>query len=248
MIRICLALIFFEKDGTMNQSDLYLKQIAVGPMQNFSYLIGSRAAGRCFAVDPAWEPQKIMAIAEADHMKIQGLIVTHYHPDHCGGHYGGHHIPGVTELQGALGVKVYAHADEVDGVVKVTGLSKGDFHVCRGGDVLELGAEGEGVAIKLIHTPGHTPGSQCLLCESRLLSGDTLFISGCGRVDLPGGNGSQLYESLRTISDLPNDTIVMPGHHYDPQESASLEQVKRVNPYLKEATMEGFRNLRERPR
>ena len=229
-------------------SDLYLKQISVGPMQNFAYLIGSRAARRCFAVDPAWETQKIIDTAKDDGMQIEGLIVTHYHPDHCGGHYWGHHIPGVAELHGALGVKVYAHADEVEGVMKVTGLAKNDFHICRGGDSLELGAEGEGIRIKLIHTPGHTPGSQCLLCESKLLSGDTLFISGCGRVDLPGGDGAKLYESLRTISALPDDTLVMPGHHYDPQEAAPLQFLKRVNPYLKEASVEGFRSLREKPR
>ncbi len=228
----------------MTASDLYIKQIPVGPMQNFAYLIGSQSRGECFAVDPAWEPQKVIDEAANDQMKIKGLLVTHYHQDHCGGSYGGHQIPGVAELHATLGVKVYANTHEVDGIIKVTGLAKNDFHICHGGDVLDVG----GINLKLIHTPGHTPGSQCLLCESRLISGDTLFISGCGRVDLPGGNGPQLYESLRKISTLPGDTEVLPGHHYDPQATASLDYIKKVNPYLREATVEGFRSLREKPR
>jgi glyoxylase-like metal-dependent hydrolase (beta-lactamase superfamily II) len=212
-------------------SDLYLRQLAVGPMQNFAYLLGSRSARQCFVVDPAWDIGAITQAAAADGMSIAGALVTHFHPDHCGGHLWGHDIQGVAELVAAAPVPVYAHADEAEGLMKVTGLSRSDLKLSRGGDKLRLG----GVEVTLLHTPGHTPGSQCFLCESRLVSGDTLFISGCGRTDLPGGSGEQLAQSLGTLARLPSDTVLYPGHHYDPQESLPLGQVMRLNPYLKAA-------------
>lgn len=224
----------------MSQSDLYIKQIPVGPMQNFAYLIGSQSTKECYAVDPAWEVDSLVKVATTDGMKIIGALVTHYHPDHCGGTYWGRQIPGVAELNGLLNVPVVANTHEVEGIIKVTGLSQSDFKICQGGDTLTVG----GVDIKLIHTPGHTPGSQCFLCESRLISGDTLFISGCGRVDLPGGDGDKLFESLKTLGNLPADTEVLPGHHYDPQNSATMAEVKKVNPYLQQATREAFKDLR----
>jgi hydroxyacylglutathione hydrolase len=221
-------------------SDLYLKQLNVGPMANFCYLIGSKSTKQCYVVDPAWDIASITQAAEKDGMRIAGALVTHYHPDHCGGHLWGHDIQGIAELTGALSVPIYAHKDEVDGICKITGLSRGDISPCSGGDRLSLG----GIDITLIHTPGHTPGSQCFLCEGKLVSGDTLFISGCGRVDLPGGNADQLYSSLKTLDKLPPSTILYPGHHYDDVPSASMADVKVRNPYLKAATQSEWRRLR----
>lgn len=221
-------------------SDLYLKQLSVGPMANFSYLIGSRSQKECYVVDPAWDVSKIRDEAEADGMKLTGALVSHYHPDHCGGHLWGHDIQGIAELSGMLHIPIFAHKDEVAGICTVTGLSPSDITACSGGDKLSLG----GVDITLIHTPGHTPGSQCFLCEGRLVSGDTLFISGCGRVDLPGGNADQLYTSLKTLDQLPPNTILYPGHHYDDVPSASMADVKKRNPYLKAATENEWRRLR----
>ena len=214
-------------------SDLYLKQLLVGPMANFAYLIGSRSKRECFVVDPAWDIQAIRDAAAADGMTIKGALVSHYHPDHCGGHLWGHDIQGIAELVGALSVPVYAHADEIDGLVQVTGLSRADFKICRSGDKLALG----GAEITLLHTPGHTPGSQCFLCGDKLVSGDTLFITGCGRVDLPGGDAGQLYDSLANkLAKLPGGTILYPGHNYDTVTSAPLSQVLKVNPYLAAAS------------
>lgn len=221
-------------------SDLYLKQLAVGPMQNFAYLIGSRSAKQCFAVDPAWEIDLVVHAAEADGMKITGALVSHFHPDHCGGHLWGHDIEGVAELVGKIPMPVYAHQDEVAGVLHVTGLSKTDVKPCRAGDTLAIG----GVEVKLLHTPGHTPGSQCFLCQDNLISGDTLFLTGCGRTDLPGGSADQLYDSLtNTLGKLPAKTVLYPGHHYDPAESAPLEVVRKTNPYLKAGSLAEWKRL-----
>jgi glyoxylase-like metal-dependent hydrolase (beta-lactamase superfamily II) len=218
-------------------SDLYLKQLLLGPMENFVYLVGSRSARRCYAVDPAWDVQAVQDAAAADGMTIVGALVTHYHPDHCGGHLWGHDIEGVAELATAAKVPVYAHADEVEGVAAVTGLSRSDLKACRSGDKLPLGEAG-GLELTAIHTPGHTPGSQCFLCAGRLISGDTLFLSGCGRVDLPGGNKEQLFESLSTkLATLPPDTVLYPGHNYDDAPHAALSDVRRRNPYLQASTL-----------
>jgi hydroxyacylglutathione hydrolase len=221
-------------------SDLYIKQLSVGPMANFSYLIGSQSLRQCYVVDPAWDIPAIRNAAEADGMTLVGALVTHYHPDHCGGHLWGHDIQGVAEVSGMLKIPIYAHKNEIEGICKVTGLSRSDITPCSGGDKLSIG----GVDITLIHTPGHTPGSQCFLCEGRLVSGDTLFISGCGRVDLPGGNAEELYSSLKTLDKLPPQTILYPGHNYDDVPSAAMADVKKRNPYLKAATEQEWRRLR----
>ena len=224
-------------------SDLYLKQLLLGPMENFVYLLGSHASKQCYAVDPAWDVRAIQDAAAADGMRLIGALVTHYHPDHCGGHLWGHDIEGVAELSTAAGVPVFAHADEVDGIVKVTGLARADIRACRSGDKLPLGPAG-GLEVTLVHTPGHTPGSQCFLCEDSLVAGDTLFLSGCGRVDLPGGDSSQLFESLSgTLAKLPAETTLYPGHNYDDQPSATMAQVKRQNPYLRAASPAEWRRL-----
>ena len=220
--------------------DLYLKQLLLGPMENFVYLLGSKSSRECLVVDPAWDIQAIEDAAAADGMKITGCLITHYHPDHCGGHLWGHDIEGVAELVGRHPVPVYVQADELEGVQKVTGLSRSDFRVCHSGDVIEAGDS----KITLIHTPGHTPGSQCFLCDGVLVSGDTLFLSGCGRVDLPGGSSDQLFESLSTkLAKLPPDTVVYPGHHYDAKPSAPVGELLSSNPFLKARSIEEWRRL-----
>ena len=220
-----------------------MKQLQLGPMANFVYLIGSRSKRECVVVDPAWEVQAIIDACAAEDMKLTGALLTHYHPDHCGGHLWGHDIEGIAELTGKLAVPVYVHVDEAAGVSHVTGVSRSDMKICRGGDTLEIGS----VKICMIHTPGHTPGSLCFHVEHNLVAGDTLFLSGCGRVDLPGGNSDQMFESLSTkLAVLPSQTVVWPGHHYDPQTSAPLAEVTRINPWLKAKTREAWQELSAR--
>jgi hydroxyacylglutathione hydrolase len=210
--------------------DLYFRQIKVGPMENFAYLLGSKAAKKCLIVDPAWDVDTLLESAAQDEMQISGVLVTHFHPDHCGGHLWGHSIPGVAELLAKISVPVYVNKHEAEGVGKVTGLGQSELTCVLGGDEIEVGT----TKIKCIHTPGHSPGSQCFLVNGHLVAGDTLFLSGCGRVDLPGGNAEDLTKSLHgTLSRLPDSTIVFPGHDYDSKPFASLAEVKKINPYLK---------------
>lgn len=213
--------------------DLYFRRLQLGPMQNCAYLIGSIATRECLVVDPAWDIAAITDRANADEMRIIGAFLTHYHPDHVGGHLWGYDIEGVAELVGVLGIKAYAHKGDADGICQITGLSRSDLVVTDGGDEIPV----RGLEIRAVHTPGHTPGSQCLWVKrpeaQGLMTGDTLFLTGCGRVDLPGGDGDALFQSLHgTLAKFDPTTEVFPGHHYDPSWSATLGEVIRTNPYM----------------
>jgi hydroxyacylglutathione hydrolase len=224
------------------ESDLYFAQVPVGEMANFAYLIGSRETRECLLVDPAWRVDALLDQAEADGMRVAGALVTHYHQDHVGGSIFGMEIEGLARLMARAPVPVHVHAREADGVRKVTGLSASDLVRHESGDTLELG----GLVVRLLHTPGHTPGSQCFLVEEagapgRLVSGDTLFLGSCGRVDLPGGDPEALFDSLRNrLGRLPDDTLLFPGHFYAAEPSSTLGEQKRTNPYLRVARLEDF--------
>ena len=209
-------------------NELIVEQIQIGPMANFAYLVGSRSTREVAVVDPAWDIDGLL-----DHIAEQGytlsaVLATHYHPDHVGGGMGGHNIAGVAELLAKNPVKVYAHREEAGGVRKVTGLSESDLVKVDSGDKLAVGP----VEIEFLHTPGHTPGSQCFRIKNTLVSGDTLFIDGCGRVDLPGSDSEQMYHSLQRIKALPDDTLLLPGHNYSAVPNATLGEAKQVNAYL----------------
>jgi glyoxylase-like metal-dependent hydrolase (beta-lactamase superfamily II) len=222
-------------------SDLYFAQVPVGEMANFAYLVGSRETRECLLVDPAWSVDALLDQAEADGMRVAGALVTHYHQDHVGGSIFGMEIEGLARLMARAPVPVHVNAREAEGVRKVTGLSASDLVPHEGGDVLALG----GVRVRLLHTPGHTPGSQCFLLEEagapgRLVSGDTLFLGSCGRVDLPGGDPKALFSSLENLRRLPDDTLLFPGHLYSADPSSTIGEQKRSNPYLRVARLEDF--------
>jgi glyoxylase-like metal-dependent hydrolase (beta-lactamase superfamily II) len=223
-------------------SDLYFVQVPVGQMANFAYLVGSRETRECLLVDPAWSVDALLDQAEADGMRVAGALVTHYHQDHVGGSIFGMEIEGLARLMARAPVPVHVNAREAEGVRKVTGLSASDLVPHEGGDVLALG----GVRVRLLHTPGHTPGSQCFLLEEagapgRLVSGDTLFLGSCGRVDLPGGDPKALFDSLTNkLARLPDDTLLYPGHLYSADPSSTIGEQKRSNPYLRVARLEDF--------
>jgi len=201
-------------------------------MQNFIYLLGSRTTGECLIVDPAWDTQALLDLAAADGMRVVGSLVTHYHPDHVGGAMGTFRVPGgVAELLGQAGGHVHVNKHEADGLKKITGVSENDLVRHEAGDLVRLGD----VEIQLIHTPGHTPGSQCFLVRNRLVAGDTLFIDACGRVDLPGGDPAQMEESLRTLAKLPDDVVLHPGHDYGRVPTATIAEQRKTNPYLRRA-------------
>jgi glyoxylase-like metal-dependent hydrolase (beta-lactamase superfamily II) len=197
-------------------------------MQNFVYLIGDRVTRECVIIDPAWGVEELVDLIESEGFTLVGALATHYHPDHIGGTMFGHTVEGLPALMARTPCKVHAHRLEVDGIMKVTGLSKSDIVAHDSGDHVKVGE----VEIKLLHTPGHTPGSQCVCVGNALVSGDTLFLRGCGRVDLPGGDPNEMYYTLtQRIASLSGDLTLFPGHAYGGNE-ATLKDVRRDNPYL----------------
>jgi hydroxyacylglutathione hydrolase len=213
---------------------LYFKQIEIGPMQNYVYLLGSAETRKAAVVDAAWEIDTILKIAQQDEMEITHAFVTHTHPDHVGGGFAGMEIDGVTELLEKCKAKVVVHKAEAE---FIKGLSSSDMIKTDNGDKVDLG----GIEVQLMHTPGHTPGSQCFLVDNRVVSGDTLFIDACGRVDFPGGNPEQMYYSLtQKLMALPDDMILFPGHNYAPLKHATMAEQKKTNPYLKFSSLKQF--------
>lgn len=221
-------------------ADLYFRQLLAGrdfartnriaaQMVNFCYLIGDKETGECVVVDPAWDVSGIVEAAGIDGMTIGGALVTHYHPDHIGGSMYGIEVEGLRELMAANPCPVHAHRAEVDGIRAMTGLEANDLVLHDSGDKVEVG----GVAIELLHTPGHTPGSLCFRLDDALVAGDTLFLQGCGRVDLPGGDPEEMFRTLHErLSGLPGSTVLYPGHDYGGA-SASFDHVRATNTYLR---------------
>ncbi|MBI2214645.1 MAG: MBL fold metallo-hydrolase [Acidobacteria bacterium] len=211
-----------------------------GQMRNFAYLIGDREAKKCLVVDPAWDVPGLFDVARADGMEIVGALATHYHPDHIGGELFGFTVPGLASVQEAKGVKVHCNRNEAAGIRQVTGLSESDLETHDGGDYVEVGA----VRVQLLHTPGHTPGSQCFLVDGRLVAGDTLFVEGCGRVDLPGGDAEEMYRTLtQRLATLPADTILFPGHDYGPVPSRTLGEERAESYYLQPRSIEDWMRM-----
>jgi glyoxylase-like metal-dependent hydrolase (beta-lactamase superfamily II) len=211
---------------------IYLKQMELGPMQNFIYLVGDPATRQCVVVDPAWEIETIVGTAAADDMTIIAALITHTHQDHVGGHLFGMNIPGVEELLEKVKAKVYVHKAERE---FLKGLGS-DLVKVDNTDTLQVGRLG----LTFLHTPGHTPGSQCFLLDGRLISGDTLFIGSCGRTDLPGSDPTEMYYSLtQRLSKLPDETILFPGHNYGGP-SSTLGDEKRGNPFMRFASLGEF--------
>ncbi|MBI3993857.1 MAG: MBL fold metallo-hydrolase [Candidatus Lambdaproteobacteria bacterium] len=206
--------------------ELYFRQIQAGPMANFVYLIGSTVTREAAIVDPAWAIDELLTIARSDDMNIGSILITHCHQDHAGGDFMGQHIEGAAELLEHCKAKVYIHKTEAARIpVPLSEIVQTDER-----SELALG----NLRLEFIHTPGHTPGSQCFKLSNMLVSGDTLFIGSCGRVDLPGSSPGELYESLtQKLMKLDEQTLVFPGHNYAPgQTHTTLEQEKRYNPYL----------------
>jgi hydroxyacylglutathione hydrolase len=217
---------------TAPSSSLYLRQMELGPMQNFVYLIGDPETRECVAVDPAWEIDAILDQIASDDMRLTGVLVTHTHQDHVGGHLFGHDIPGIADLLGKAAAKIYVHKAERE-FLKGFGS---DLVKVEGGESLDVGR----MKITFVHTPGHTPGSQCFLVNGRLISGDTLFIRSCGRTDLLGSDPGEMYTSLtQRLGALPDETVVFPGHNYGGTVT-TIGDEKRHNPMMRFPSMTEF--------
>ena len=230
----------------MADDRLYFRQLLAGrdfatadpvarQMVNFVYLIGDRESGEAVVIDPAYGIKDLLGILDEDGMTLTGALATHYHPDHVGGDMAGFSIAGVAELLRLRPVPIHVQADEAEWVKRVTGADDSDLVTHASGDVVQAGA----IPIELIHTPGHTPGSQCFLVDNRLVAGDTLFLEGCGRTDLPGGDPRALYESLtQKLAKVPDDATLYPGHLYSPEPSQSMGETRQFNFVFKPKTEE----------
>ena len=232
----------------MPEDRLYFRQLLAGrdfattdplarQMVNFVYLVGDRETGECVVIDPAYDVDDLLALVAADDMRLVGALATHYHPDHVGGDMMGYSIQGVAALLERTTVPIHVQADEAVWVQRVTGADDKDLVQHVSGDLVQVGQ----IPIELIHTPGHTPGSQCFLVDNRLVAGDTLFLEGCGRADLPGGDPAALYESLtQKLAKVPDDATLFPGHLYSMDPSASMGDTRTHNFVFRPRTQREF--------
>jgi len=221
------------------EEELFIEQIEMGPMQNFVYMVGSTITREVALVDPAWDIGGLFERLEEKELTPVCVLVTHYHPDHCGGGMMGRRIEGISEVLERQGMKVYVHKEEAQGLKRITGISETDMAKVDSGDTLRIG----NIEIEFLHTPGHTPGSQCFRIKETLVSGDTLFIQGCGRVDLPGSDIDQMYHSLKRLASLPDDTLLLPGHNYGHVPNATMGETKEQNTYLRVPDIETWRQF-----
>lgn len=211
-------------------SDMIARQ-----MVNFSYLIGDRQTGEAVVVDPAYDVGGLFEALEADGMTLVGVLGTHYHADHIGGNMMGYQIQGIADLLERADVPIHLQEPEVEFVSKTTGLTRDVLSGHHSGDTVTVG----GIEIELIHTPGHTPGSQCFLVRDCLVSGDTLFLDGCGRTDLPGGDPEELYRSLTDrLAKVPDSATLFPGHLYSAEPSQSMGETRALNVVYRPRSLE----------
>ena len=200
----------------MSESNYRIHRMELGPMENFIYLIEDTASKTAAVVDPAWEPDEIIRQAKRLGIRISAILLTHSHHDHING--------------------IQAVLKEYDAPVHLlkaeTALWSGHGENARlqhGGDEIAVGD----TRIKILHTPGHTPGSACYHVGNDLIAGDTLFVFGCGRCDLAGGDPEQMFHTLNRIkTELPRETVLHPGHHYAVKETSTLAEQVDGNPFL----------------
>ena len=230
---------------------LYFKQLLAGrdfaktddlasQMVNFVYLIGDRITRETLVIDPAYAVSELLEIAQQDDMKVVGALATHYHADHVGGSMMGLNIEGAAKLLQLADIPIHIQTEEAPWIQRTTGVALDSLKMHGSGDKVTVGE----IEVTLLHTPGHTPGSQCFLVDQMLVAGDTLFLEGCGRTDLPGSNPEQMYESLQLLGKLDDDVVVYPGHQYSIPKYMSMGEVRSTNyvfkPKTKDAWMQWF--------
>jgi hydroxyacylglutathione hydrolase len=222
----------------MDSGKMLLKQASIGPMMNFVYLIGCAESREAAVVDPAWDVQAILKMAQQSNLNIRHILVTHGHPDH---------INGLEPLLEATNAMVYIHTEEVGYMLEVArrfGMST-DFTSRRSGNIRTV-SDGERISVgsltvQCLHTPGHSPGSQCFLVENCLFSGDTLFVDACGRIDMPGGDPQKMWWSPNhTLHALDDNTTIYPGHDYGGSPTSTIGEQKQSNPYMQYDSVQQF--------
>ena len=192
-----------------------MKHLALGAYQTNCYLVWDETSSTCVVIDPGYEPDTVLAEAKKLGKEIAAIFLTHGHFDHVGG---------VREIAAETGCRVYLCDADLAMPPQMTAGPLYYTNIYGEGSFVEEA----GLSFKVLHTPGHTPGSVCLLCENALFSGDTLFWGSCGRTDLPGGSWATIRVSLKRLADLSGDFDVYPGHG----DATTLSFERKMNPYM----------------
>ena len=191
-----------------------IRALPVGELQANSYILNAEGSERALLVDPGDDPERIKRALSSLNLSCECILLTHGHFDHVGA---------VKDLAADTDCKVFVH--ELEHTMPHT-ITAGKLYATDGyADQISVA----GMDISVLHTPGHTPGSVCLIIEDAMFSGDTLFAGSCGRTDLPGGDWATIQNSLRSLKELCADYRVFPGHG----ESTTLIQEKQLNPYMR---------------
>ena len=216
-----------------------LVQIQAGPMANFVYVLADSVTNKAWVVDPAWEPIGVMKVAHEQGYEVVGVLATHFHQDHIGGDIFGQHVPGVRELRAEFDLPMLIHEAEAERGAEMTGCPPDRVEAFRDGDILELGD----LRVEVLHTPGHSPGSCCFRAGDHLLTADTLFVQGIGRIDLPHSDIDAMFHSLRRLKALPPEVGIYPGHDYGPESSSTIGRELKWNAYLRPSSLEQWRAM-----
>ena len=193
---------------------LHIKTLPLGAYQTNCYILWNEESDSCIVIDPGYSSEDILKQAQGK--TVAAILLTHGHFDHVGG---------VGDLAAETGCPVYICPEDLSMPPQMTNGPIFYTHTYGEGDVLTLA----GISFRILHTPGHTPGSVCILADDVLFSGDTLFQDSCGRTDLPGGDWATILKSLRRLKGLEKDYTVYPGHG----PSTTLEDERKFNPYMK---------------
>lgn len=212
----------------MDNLPFRIHQMELGPMQNYIYMIIDKKSNKCLIIDPAWDVPLIDTFLKKEQLILEGILITHGHPDHTNG---------ITQLLEKKDVPVYVSKSEASFYKPINDNIKD----VKPSQVIQIGES----SVRCLHTPGHTPGSQCFWIEDCLIAGDTLFLDGCGRCDLPGGDPEEMYNTLYNIlMKLPPQTVIFPGHNYHHKKNDTLSEQKKTNPYLQCSSLHEFLNQR----
>jgi len=214
-------------------SNFRIHSLELGPMDNIIYFIEDISSKRTAIVDPAWDVAEILAFSQNKALTITDILLTHSHSDH---------INGVNAVLDEYDAQLHLLKPELELWQSFSNselAASSQLHY--GGDSIKVGD----TIIDVLHTPGHTPGSACYHVGTELIAGDTLFVFGCGRCDLEGGDPEQMFHTLKKIqSELPADTVIHPGHNYAEKVTATLEEQIHGNPFFHFDDVAGFTQYR----